>query len=46
MTTRLAIILGLAIMAGFAIDLALDGGWSLFLLKRFTDLVDWMMFWR
>lgn len=46
MTNRLAIVLALAILGGIALDQGLDGGWTLFLLKRFTDLVDWLMFWR
>lgn len=46
MTTRLAIILGLVIAGFFALDLTFGWGWTLFLSRRFVDLVDWVIFWR
>ena len=46
MTTRLALILAACIVGFFALDLVMDGGWTLFLAKRFVDLVDWLTFWR
>lgn len=46
MTNTLAIILAALIAAAIAADLLLGLGASLFLARRFADLVEWMSFWR
>ena len=46
MSTRVALILAALVALFFAIDLSVDGGWTLFLLRKFVDMVDWLMFWR
>lgn len=46
MTNALAIILALLILGGLVLDLTFDWGGSLFLARRFTDLVEWLVFWR
>ena len=47
MTDRLAIVLGLVIVAAIAADLIANSGQALmFLLKKFADMVEWMAFWR
>jgi hypothetical protein len=34
------------IVAGFAIDMALGLGGTLFILKELFDLTEWLAFWR
>lgn len=46
MTNRIAISLALVIAALFALDLAMGWGGTLFLLKKFFALLNWLMFWR
>lgn len=46
MTNRLAIILGVLIVIGLALDAFAGWGFGLFLARRFLDLVEWMIFWR
>jgi hypothetical protein len=46
MTTRLALVLAAFVIGLCALDLMVGGGWTLFLLKRVVDLVDWLTFWR
>lgn len=47
MTNTLAVILGLMILAGLALDATLNGSaGSLFLAKKFTMLLGWVAFWR
>lgn len=46
MTNRLAIVLGLAVVAALALDQVLDLGWGLYLARRFVELLDWVAFWR
>jgi len=47
MTNRLAIVLFLIIVAALVADAQLnDGAATLFLLKKFADLTEWMAFWR
>ena len=47
MTNSLAIYLGLIVLAGLFADLFLTGGSNLlFLAKKFTDMTEWMAFWR
>ncbi|MCH2077675.1 MAG: hypothetical protein MK180_12505 [Rhodobacteraceae bacterium] len=47
MTNRLAIILGIMIVTALLADGFLnDGAATLFLMKRFLDLIEWVAFWR
>lgn len=47
MTDRIALILGLFIVAAIAADiLANESTGLLFLMKKFADMVEWMAFWR
>jgi hypothetical protein len=46
MTNSLAVILAVLIVGALALDLAMGWGLSLFLARRFADLVEWMAFWR
>lgn len=47
MTDRIALVLGLVIVLSGAADLVLnDGGASMFLLRKFVDMVEWLAFWR
>ena len=46
MTNTLTIWIAGIIIAFFAIDLTLDWGASLFLIKKFADLIEWAAFWR
>ncbi|MFP5481354.1 MAG: hypothetical protein ACLGIE_16950 [Alphaproteobacteria bacterium] len=47
MTDRIALWLGLVILAAILADLALNGGSALlFLARKFLDLVEWVAFWR
>ncbi|MEM9349430.1 MAG: glyceraldehyde-3-phosphate dehydrogenase [Pseudomonadota bacterium] len=47
MTNRLAIILGALVITALVLDAVFnDGTVTLFLLKKLTDLMDWMAFWR
>jgi hypothetical protein len=46
MTNRLALILGLLILGFVGADLVFDWGATLFLARRFADLVEWLAFWR
>ncbi len=47
MTDRIALALGLIILAAIAADLLANGGQAmLFLLRKFADMVEWMAFWR
>jgi hypothetical protein len=47
MTTRIALALGIFIIAAIAIDLTLFGPIHLiFLGKRLFELIDWIAFWR
>jgi hypothetical protein len=44
---RFALVLGTLILAGIALDLlANDGGALLFLMRKFSDLVEYLAFWR
>lgn len=47
MTNRIAIAIGL-IMAAFLVVDSFVFGWAntLFLAKKFADLIEWMAFWR
>ena len=47
MTNRLAIILGLFLLAAISADYSLNGGeYLLFLGKKLFVLLDWVAFWR
>lgn len=47
MTNSLAIFLGIIVIASILGDLFLTGGNNLlFLAKKFTDMTEWMAFWR
>ena len=46
MTNRIALVLAALILALVAVDLALGWGGTLFLARRFADLVEWLAFWR
>lgn len=47
MTNPLAIILGSLVVIALLADLFLSGGNNLlFLAKKFTDMTEWMAFWR
>ena len=47
MTNQLAIILACVIVGFFAVDLVfLSGETSLFLAKKFLELIEWVAFWR
>jgi len=47
MTDRLAIVLGLVILAAFALDFALNhGDASMFLLRKFAAFIEYLSFWR
>jgi hypothetical protein len=46
-TDRIAFILGGVILAAILADVTLNaGGALLFLLRKFTDLVEYLAFWR
>ncbi|MGR3453143.1 hypothetical protein [Pseudooceanicola sp.] len=47
MTNQIAIAIGLLVAAFLAVD-ALVFGWanSLFLAKKFADMIEWLAFWR
>lgn len=47
MTNQIAIVLGLLIVALVGGDLFLNGGdATLFLLRKFEELLEWLAFWR
>ena len=47
MTDRIALVLGLVIVAAIAADILANGSQALlFLMKKFADMVEWMAFWR
>ncbi|MFL4471466.1 hypothetical protein ACERZ8_16880 [Tateyamaria armeniaca] len=47
MTNRGAVILGLLIIGAIALDVMIYGSEHLvFLGKKFTDMLEWMAFWR
>jgi hypothetical protein len=46
-TDRIALSLGLIVVAAIAADLVLnDASALMFLLVKFTDMVEWLAFWR
>lgn len=47
MTNTIALILGLLILCGIAVDVLMFGNEHLlFLSRKFFDLLDWVAFWR
>jgi hypothetical protein len=47
LTDRIALVLGLVIVLAGAADLILNDGTALmFLLRKLTDMVEWLAFWR
>jgi hypothetical protein len=47
LTNRIALWIGVILLAAIIADLALNGGVALeFVVRRFLDLVDWVVFWR
>lgn len=47
MTDRIALVLGAIIVAAIAGDIVANNGAAImFLLRKFTDLVEWIAFWR
>ena len=47
MTNRIALVLGVILVALIVLDLVLTGSQTLlFLGKRLMDLIEWMAFWR
>jgi len=47
LTNRIALWIGLLLLAAISADLALNGGAALvFLLRKFLDMVEWLAFWR
>ena len=46
MSNRTALILFLAIVASFGLLFATVDGAALFLARRFSDLINWVAFWR
>lgn len=46
MTNRLAIIIGLLIVGLIVLDTVFDWGIVLFSLQKFTELTEWLAFWR
>ncbi len=47
MTNQLAIVLGLVIVSGLALDAySFDWANTLFLARKLMELIEWMAFWR
>lgn len=47
MTNKLAVYLGLVIVVAILVDLiAFDATYSVFLAKKFIELIDYIAFWR
>lgn len=47
MTNKLALYLGIIVIAALAVDAVLHGWfYSLFLAKKFVDLIEYLAFWR
>ncbi len=47
MTNRIALVLGLLIVAAIAVDVALNGSaHMIFLAKKLDELIEWLAFWR
>lgn len=47
MTNQIALVLGLLIVGAVGADLIFNaGGASLFLVRKFLDLIEWVAFWN
>jgi hypothetical protein len=46
MTDRIALALALLIAIGVSLDFYMEWGATFFLLKKFYEFLDWVMFWR
>ena len=47
MTNRIALWIGLVLLAAIIADLTLNGGAALiFLVRKFLDMIEWVAFWR
>lgn len=47
MTNSIAIFLGVLILTGLGADLIFNGGdATLFLVRKFFELIEWLAFWR
>jgi hypothetical protein len=46
MTNQLALILGALLLIAVALDLVTGFGASLFLARKFVELLQWVAFWR
>ena len=47
MTNQIALVLGLLILAALGFDnFWLDGSNTLFLARKFVDMLEWIAFWR
>ena len=47
MTNRIAVWIGLVLLALGIADFALNGGSAItFLVRKFLDLIEWVAFWR
>lgn len=47
MTNRIAVFLGMFLIAAIALDSYFYGSQHfVFLAKKFTDMIEWMAFWR
>ncbi|MBL9048513.1 MAG: hypothetical protein JNK19_00185 [Tabrizicola sp.] len=47
MTNRIALWIGLILLAAIIADLTLNNGVALtFLVRKFLDLIEWVVFWR
>jgi hypothetical protein len=47
LTDRIALWIGLILLAAIIADLALNGGAALnFLMRKFIDMIEWVAFWR
>ena len=47
LTNTIALWIGLVLVAGIIADFALNGGSAtVFLVRKFLDLIEWVAFWR
>jgi hypothetical protein len=47
LTNRIALWIGLVLLAAIIADLTLNGGAALiFLMRKFLDMIEWVAFWR
>jgi hypothetical protein len=46
MTNTTSLWLAALMAAAVGVDLIFDLGWSIFLVHKLTDLIEWLSFWR